>query len=74
VTIASLVSQRGVPAPKPIGAVTGIDAGPFGIIKNHFPSNGSAELWQTSRHHAKFGQKYCVDVKKRDKSFGQQSP
>lgn len=24
----------------------GIDAGPFGIIKDHFSSNGSAELWR----------------------------
>jgi hypothetical protein len=52
----------------------GIDAGPFGIIKNHFSSNGSAELWRTPRNYAKSERKYCADVRQRDKSFGQQSP
>jgi hypothetical protein len=52
----------------------GIDAGPFGIIKNHFSSNGSAELWQMPRSYVKPERKYCADVRERDKSFGQQSP
>jgi hypothetical protein len=51
----------------------GIDAGPFGIIKNHFSSNGSAELWRMPRNYEKPGRKYCADVVERDKSFGQQS-
>jgi hypothetical protein len=52
----------------------GIDAGPFGIIKNHFSSNGSSELQRMLRNYAKSGRKYCADVRERDKSFGQQSP
>jgi hypothetical protein len=60
---ASTGGKAGHVLPTPASVLCrGIDAGPFGIIKNHFPSNGSAELWRTPRNYAKSGRKYCADV------------